>query len=337
MERELLRLGCSGPAVAELHSRLVTLGYGVKATADIFDDATLESVQHFQRHRGLDPDGLCGPATWHSLVEAALSLGDRLIVLSAPLMRGDDVAELQIRLGSLGFDAGKTDGFFGPNTQGALIEFQTNVGLVADGVCGPDVVDRLRRYGSRGGIQSIAGIKEREQARTLTSVVNGFRMAVVYADDYNPLAGRIANDLFTVGCEATVVNHSDWSEIAQICNRSSVSLVVAVQISDEPSCEISYFAQEGFESYRGRDLASRLRKELPHIPSLGTCIVTGKRLPILRETQAPTVRLRLGPLSEVTENATELSAGIHRATLQWIAGDAAPTTTNAHAPAPAPL
>src|SRR6266545_3977054 len=45
------------------------------------------------------------------------------------MLRGDDVYELQRELGSLGFDAGRVDGIFGPRTLEALLGFQRNAGV----------------------------------------------------------------------------------------------------------------------------------------------------------------------------------------------------------------
>jgi len=50
-------------------------------------------------------------------------------------MVGDDVTTLQRRLTELGFDPGRPDGIFGPDTDQALREFQAAVGVVADGTC----------------------------------------------------------------------------------------------------------------------------------------------------------------------------------------------------------
>ena len=49
-----------------------------------------------------------------ALIEAGWRLGDRLLVLAAPQLRGDDVTELQDALNQLGFDCGRPDGIFGP-------------------------------------------------------------------------------------------------------------------------------------------------------------------------------------------------------------------------------
>ena len=72
-----------------------------------------------------------------ALVEAGYRLGDRSLYLHSPMMRGDDVADLQLRLGGLGFDAGRIDGVFGPDSARALLDFQRNTGLATDGIAGP--------------------------------------------------------------------------------------------------------------------------------------------------------------------------------------------------------
>ncbi|MGA1038531.1 MAG: peptidoglycan-binding domain-containing protein, partial [Ilumatobacteraceae bacterium] len=64
--------------------------------------------------------GCCDELTWTALVEAGWTLGDRLLMITAPNLRGEDVAELQRILARLGFNCGRVDGIFGPDTAGAL-------------------------------------------------------------------------------------------------------------------------------------------------------------------------------------------------------------------------
>ena len=91
-----------------------------------------------------------------------------MLYVRRPMLRGDDVVELQRRLNTLGFDAGKEDGIFGPDTAGALTEFQRNAGLGCDGIFGPDTADALARIGAlRIGtlaVGSVASVRERESA-----------------------------------------------------------------------------------------------------------------------------------------------------------------------------
>ena len=88
-------------------------------------------------------------ATYHALEEARWRLGDRILFfVPARLMAGDDVAALQQRLLDMGFDCGRVDGLFGVETEQALREFQRNIGVVADGTCGPatfKALDQLSR------------------------------------------------------------------------------------------------------------------------------------------------------------------------------------------------
>mgnify|MGYP000449767565 CR=1 FL=1 len=52
---------------------------------------------------------MCDETTWTALVEANWKLGDRLLFLTSPNLRGDDIAELQHGLSRLGFDCGRVE------------------------------------------------------------------------------------------------------------------------------------------------------------------------------------------------------------------------------------
>ncbi|HHY46883.1 MAG TPA: L,D-transpeptidase family protein [Firmicutes bacterium] len=63
---------------------------------------------------------------------------ERPLFVTAPLMRGSDVADVQLRLRQLGFYRGEIDGIYGPSTKNAVAAFQRCVDVVADGmVTGP--------------------------------------------------------------------------------------------------------------------------------------------------------------------------------------------------------
>ena len=146
-----LTYGDAGPEVEELHRRLERLGFLGESGGPSYAEMTRMAVAAFQESRGLDPTGTCDDPTWRALLEAEHQFGDRPLYLTAPMLRGDDVAALQLRLGALGFDAGRVDGIFGPNTQRAVREFQRNVDIIVDGVCARDTVEQLERLSTRGG------------------------------------------------------------------------------------------------------------------------------------------------------------------------------------------
>ena len=139
-----LQLGDTGPAVADLQRRLLAQGLPSPARTASSAPRPKHAVRAFQERRGLVVDGICGRQTWSSLVEAGYRLGDRLLYLRTPYLRGDDVADLQRRLGALGFDAGRIDGILGPDGDRALRSFQRNAGLSVDGICGTTTVRALQ-------------------------------------------------------------------------------------------------------------------------------------------------------------------------------------------------
>ncbi|MBE7042946.1 MAG: spore cortex-lytic enzyme [Ruminococcaceae bacterium] len=57
--------------------------------------------------------------------------------------QGNEVVSIQTKLKNLGYYKGEIDGIFGPLTQSALIQYQTNFGLKADGVAGPKTLQSL--------------------------------------------------------------------------------------------------------------------------------------------------------------------------------------------------
>src|SRR2546429_8367249 len=165
MTAAALQWGKTGEAVRDLQRRLAALGLDL--TSDEPGDfglGTEAAVRAFQQQRGLVVDGLCGRQTWGTLVESGFSLGDRTLYFRQPMLRGDDVTELQRQLNSLGFDAGREDGILGEQTADAVAEFPRNVGLAPDGFCGWTTVAALRRVGTLAA-GSVASVREREMLR----------------------------------------------------------------------------------------------------------------------------------------------------------------------------
>ena len=163
----MLRPGSGGEAVRDLQQRLGALGYPVPPDElGRFGTLTGDAVSAFQAARGLRSDGICGRETWAALVESGFRFGDRMLYRRRPMLRGDDVAELQRRLNALGFDAGREDGILGDDTTSALTEFQRNAGITADGICGPETIaalDRLNRPPLEGLAEGeVASVRERE-------------------------------------------------------------------------------------------------------------------------------------------------------------------------------
>lgn len=67
----------------------------------------------------------------------------RVLRYKKPMMRGDDVVELQTALRENGFDPGRIDGIFGKQTKAAVRAFQKAAGLQVDGIAGPETFAAL--------------------------------------------------------------------------------------------------------------------------------------------------------------------------------------------------
>jgi N-acetylmuramoyl-L-alanine amidase len=166
---EAIAAGSLGPEVEDVQRRLVGLGLLLEVAAEaergLFGRATERGVRALQQQRGLPADGVVDSETWQVLVSASFRLGDRMLFGTRPMLRGDDVRELQLRLNRLGFDAGFDDGVFGPMTRTALADFQSEVGLDADGILGPQTLDQLQRLSRDHQAQPVFLARERSQLR----------------------------------------------------------------------------------------------------------------------------------------------------------------------------
>ncbi len=67
----------------------------------------------------------------------------RVLKLTTPYLRGDDVLALQKALEAKGFSPGQADGIFGRKTQRAVRNFQAASGLTVDGIAGAKTHEKL--------------------------------------------------------------------------------------------------------------------------------------------------------------------------------------------------
>lgn len=325
-----LRLGDSGDAVADLQGRLSALGLPSTDPTGTFGPATAASVRHLQERRGLTPDGVCDTHTWAALVEAGYRLGDRPLYRHAPMLRGDDVAELQRRLSALGFDTGRIDGIFGDQTAAALADFQRNAGLLIDGICGRGTLVELDRVTSPHGDSSLASpIRERFR---LTAAglcdLHGRRIGVAGAGGFATGAGALSRALREVGAEPLTFYHPDPSRQAEEANAAGADCVVSLRLDpDARCCFTAHYSGYRTESVVGRHLAERIQAALPGAMSLEDGGVRGMALPILRETRMPAVEVCLGQPALVTQRLAALAQVVVESLGTWLETEAAPFTS----------
>jgi N-acetylmuramoyl-L-alanine amidase len=278
-------------------------------------------VRTFQESRGLRTDGICGDQTWAALVEAGYRPGDRLLYLRHPMLRGDDVAILQGRLGTLGFDAGRVDGIFGPHTKAALDEFQHNTGLTVDGVCGPATDQTLERLSARrGDRESVASVREAELLRRAPRTLTGKRVVVGDGGGLHAAATAAGRALSQAGAVVTVLHHPDQSTQAAEANAAGADVYVGLLLDAEgEGCRCAHYAGHRYESPGGRRLARMLQAAVPAALGVADGGVRGMAVPVLKETRMPAVLCELGPAHAVVPRTAELAEALCHVLSRWAA------------------
>ncbi len=232
--------GMTGPAVEDVQTRLVTLGYHIE-TSELdeqrFGDGTSDAVRSFRVSQGLAADDAVDAACWSRLVDASYRLGDRTLYLRLPNFHGADVETLQHALNVLGFSCGEADGYFGPHTEAALQQFQENVGLFADGMAFQDTfnyINRLRHVWKDK--PSVSETEERTGFARAASVLERYRIAVIGED---PIARNVASRMWNIA-SATTDDSGLMLCDATIPDNVDVTLVIASdeQEDDEPCATI---------------------------------------------------------------------------------------------------
>jgi N-acetylmuramoyl-L-alanine amidase len=240
------------------------------------------------------------------------------------MQRGDDVDELQRRLGCLGFDAGRTDGIFGPHTDRALQDFQRNGGLVADAICGPATLAALARLGSfADSPHSVAAVWERERHRRRPQTLAGRVIAVGETGGLDAVARAVAAALGLGGGRAVLIQHPDGSEQAAQANALDVDAYVGLSLgepSDGGGCKAAFYrSPSGSESPEGRRLAELVQAAVVSVLCAPDDGVRGMAVPVLRETRMPAVVVELGAATVVVERSAELAVALTDAVRRWVA------------------
>jgi N-acetylmuramoyl-L-alanine amidase len=284
----------------------------------VFGPSTRAAVEAFQRRRGLRNDGIVGVTTWERLVEAGRHLGERALSTTAPLLRGDDVAELQERLAALGFDPGRVDGIYGAATRTAVAAFQRDVGQAADGVVGPSTLAELRRLAARHPQSTLVNeVKERSEMRRGLGTLDELVVALGQAGGLDAVVEAAARALRDRGACPTVVRESDEHPLALAANASRARCLVVVRLDPGTSSVTAlYFGTERGESPAGKRLAERLAATTSR--ALGVEPATrGMALPVLRESRMPAAILEVGPLDRLVERVAQVADAVADALEDW--------------------
>jgi N-acetylmuramoyl-L-alanine amidase len=301
----LYHQGDRGEPVLDVQSRLSALGFEIGGDdIGVFGEGTATAVSAFQHDRGLPVDGVVGPDTWRALVDAGYRLGDRLIYHRVPMMRGDDVAELQAHLNSLGFDTGKVDGVFGPDTLAGLLDFQHNRELAEDGIAGRVVASELALISFATQKQGRDVVRERQWLSNLPNSIAGQRIYIdpecrtpdeadatwVTADQ----ARETIQQLSGLPMLSRSIDTDPPARLrAQRANRLNVDMVIGFFVPQDGEEGVYFFESDLSRSEAGARIAAQLADRLG-------LEVAGRTMPMLKETRSPAVLVSLRSMTRRT-------------------------------------
>jgi N-acetylmuramoyl-L-alanine amidase len=294
--------------VIDVQARLRALALPVDDEPGSFGAGTEIALRAFQQRRGLLVDGIVGPHTWRELVAAGWRLGDRPLYLKMPPLRGDDVEALQTRLNALGFDAGRADGIFGPNTDEAVRAFQREYDVAEDGIFGPRSLAaltglRVERPGTTSAL--------REELRRAES--GGIAGSVIFLDpghgghdegERSPsgeceavlcwdLTARLAERLSAAGASVRWTRSKDEapddSERATRANEQDADLFLSLHLNSHAQATAQGTSTYYWAGSRAGALLAELVQQRLVALGLANCRAHGRAYPILKETRMPAV------------------------------------------------
>jgi N-acetylmuramoyl-L-alanine amidase len=339
----LFRLGDQGAAVRSIRALLRATGdlvshsthdESVDETSDVYDEQVAQAVRAFQQRRGLIVDGVLGPHTHIALDGAHWKLGDRMLShIPGHMLQGDDVAELQERLLSLGFTPDRVDGVFGTNTEQAVRRFQSGVGLAVDGSVGPQT---LRAFADL--TRSVSGgsphtLREEELVRTsghrllgrivvldpghggndTGTVAHGLTESAVTLDLARRIEGRLSAIGVTVLFTRSATTGPEDLFRAAMANQANADIMLSLHCDSTDQARASgvatfFWGLERFGAWSavGEHLANLIQREIVSRTGLADCRTHPRGWQLLQRTQMPTVRIEAGYLSH-EEDAARLA------------------------------
>jgi N-acetylmuramoyl-L-alanine amidase len=324
--------GDSGPAVTQIVGLLAQLGLLDGALPTTYDEQVEFAVRTFQQQRGLHVDGVVGVATFRRLDEARWSLGDRILThLPGNLMAGDDVFSLQRRLLELGFKVGRVDGYFGPETEAGLRDFQRNVGVAADGTCGPFTLKVLAQLAPMVSGGAPNAMRAQERIRNAGPQLGGKIVVIdpsrgqhlppeyleAATEIVHDLATRIEGRLVATGVQAFLTasrtgrhraaatgDHAEETERAMFANRANANLCISLAVdasANTDACGVAtyFFGSEehNTRSSTGERFAGLVQREIVARTDLVDLRCHAKAWEFLRRTRMPAIQLDAGYIS----------------------------------------
>jgi peptidoglycan hydrolase-like protein with peptidoglycan-binding domain len=132
-----------------LQAELEEAGYYSGPINGLYDDATHAAIIKVQTDGGIAVDGIYGPETHAVLIRVMAGEDPQAATATASPTTmpaaSKHIKQVQQELKQLGYYKGAIDGIYGPRTTAAVVAFQKDWGLAADGKLGPKTDEALAK------------------------------------------------------------------------------------------------------------------------------------------------------------------------------------------------
>ena len=228
LRKPTLRLGSTHPDVVELQSLLSRYIIHETVTSGVFDNLTDYIVKLFQYRMFLEEDGIVGPKTWRALYTGA--------PVDMPVLRHGSqgpVVELLQEVLSVAQFATESDGFFGLNTERALLHFQRYMDLTTDGIAGPSTWHALSKTRPENGTHKIEQFTIRSDRKRHSSRIGDVAVASLPSTSSEDFGVATASLDTTVrlwqshGEELTPVHFGDGGTITSVSFHPTQSQIIS--------------------------------------------------------------------------------------------------------------
>ncbi|MCL2169610.1 MAG: N-acetylmuramoyl-L-alanine amidase [Defluviitaleaceae bacterium] len=310
----VLRRGMNGPSIRQVQERLNQLGQSPPLAADgVFGPLTEAAVVAFQRANGLVPDGVVGPNTWNALFAQQVTPPSVWPPYPGVVLRrgmnGPSIRQVQERLNQLGQRPPlTTDGVFGPLTEAAVIAFQRANGLVPDGIVGPNTWNALFAQNVQPPTPPPAAstvvIDPGHGGHDSGAVAFGRRES----DDVLRLSLAVRNILQAEGLRVIMTRATDvfvsLNERSDISNRNNADLFVSIHRNASSSTAANGVENFVFTTAPGNTVRSAFAvlDEVVDVGVQNNRGVLRSNFAVLRNTQAPSMLLEMGFITNVRDN-----------------------------------
>ncbi len=181
-----LSSGDRGYDVYVLQEKLDSLNYLSITPNGIYGSDTVAAVKAFQKANGLTVDGKAGSSVRRHLWPTTITteeeennkyLGTVDDPYTEPTLKlgkyGENVARAQMYLKAGGYLLGKADGIFGAQTKAAVIAFQKDYNLKADGIIGANTWELLKTINISNAEQDVVDPEKPSTGVSVTTLRKG--------------------------------------------------------------------------------------------------------------------------------------------------------------------